>query len=86
MQIRIVPCSCATKLPHVLLQKVLNTAWLDECCRRMDAHIKELKHKKDPNWKRLLVESFETTLSDPKVSSNVEIYVVPDSDPVESLR
>ena len=52
----------------------------------MDAHIKELKSKKDHNWKRLLVESFETTLSDPKVSSNVETYVVPDSDPVEALR
>ena len=52
----------------------------------MDAHIKELKFKKDHNWKRLLVESFETTLSDPKVSSNVERYVVPDSDPVEALR
>ena len=56
------------------------------CHRRMDAHIKDLKSKKDHNWKRKLVESFETTLSDPKVSSNVEKYVVPDSDPVEALR
>ena len=52
----------------------------------MDAHIKELKYKKDHNWKRLVVESFETTLSDPKVSSNVQTYVVPDSDPNEALR
>ena len=52
----------------------------------MDAHIKELKSKNDHNWKRLLVESFETTLSDPKVSSNVQTYVVPDSDPAEALR
>ncbi|KAL3145359.1 hypothetical protein ABBQ38_001613 [Trebouxia sp. C0009 RCD-2024] len=53
---------------------------------RMDAHIRDLKSRKDPNWKRLLVDSFETTLSDPKVSSNVQKYVVPDSDPVEALR
>lgn len=52
----------------------------------MDAHIKELKYKKDHNWKRLVVESFETTLSDPKVSSNVQKYVVPDSDPNKALR
>ena len=52
----------------------------------MDAHIKDLKSRKDPNWKRLLVDSFETTLSDPKVSSNVQKYVIPDSDPVEALR
>lgn len=52
----------------------------------MDAHIKDLKSKKDPNWKRLLVESFEMTLSDPKVSSNVQKYIIPDTDPVEALR
>ena len=52
----------------------------------MDAHIKQLKAKKDSNWKRHLVLSFETTLSDPKVSSYVQQYTVPESDPVEALR
>ena len=52
----------------------------------MDAHIKDLKAKNNPEWKRQLVLSFETTLSDPKVSSNVQQYIVPDSDPTETLR
>ena len=64
----------------------LSQTFLVACCSRMDAHIKDLKAKRIPEWKRQLVLSFETTLSDPKVSSNVQRYTVPDTDPVESLR
>lgn len=62
---------------------VLSRSWL---YRHMDKHIKDMKYRKDQNWKRHLVESFETSLHDPPVSSNVEKYTVPDTDPTEALR
>jgi hypothetical protein len=52
----------------------------------MDPHIKDLKRRQDHNWKRHLVDSFETSLRDPPVSCNVEKYTVPDTDPIEALR
>ncbi|KAL0024778.1 hypothetical protein WJX79_006125 [Trebouxia sp. C0005] len=52
----------------------------------MDHHIKDLKRRQDHNWKRHLVESFETSLRDPPVSRNVEKYTVPNTDPIEALR
>lgn len=52
----------------------------------MNPIIKGLKHCQDHNWKRLLVESFETSMRDPAVSDNVETYTVSDSDPIADLR
>ena len=59
---------------------------LDPVSRHMDPHIKDLKRRQDHNWKRHLVDSFETSLRDPPVSRNVEKYTVPETDPIEALR
>ena len=52
----------------------------------MGPHIKDSKQRGGHSWKRDLVDAFETSLRDPPVSSNVEKYTVPESDPIEALR
>ncbi|DBA86659.1 TPA: hypothetical protein ACH3X1_005123 [Trebouxia sp. C0004] len=52
----------------------------------MDPHIRDLKRRQDHNWKRVLVDSFGTSLRDPPVSCNVEKYTVPHTDPIQALR
>lgn len=39
-----------------------------------------------PSWRLLLVNSFESSLADPAVSSKVEKYTVPHTDPCAALR
>ena len=69
-------------MPSVLIDLMTLHAF----SRHMDPHIKDLKRRQDHNWKRHLVDSFETSLKDPPVSRNVEKYTVPDTDPIEALR
>ena len=52
----------------------------------MDEATKQLKAVGNPHWKRLLVESFETSMADPGVSSKVQTYIVPQTDPRVALR
>lgn len=52
----------------------------------MDEATKQLKAAGNPQWKRLLVESFETSMADPGVSSKVQRYIVPQTDHCVALR
>lgn len=54
--------------------------------RHMDVPVQQLKCVGNPRWKLLVVQSFETLMKDPGVSSNVEKYVVPQTDPCKALR
>ena len=69
---------------HAYMHFILMTLY--SFSRHMDPHIKDLKRRQDHNWKRHLVDSFETSLKDPPVSRNVEKYTVPETDPIEALR
>ena len=45
-----------------------------------------LKKSGNPAWRLRLVESFETSMQDPPVSSKVQKYTVPPDDPRKALR
>ena len=55
-------------------------------CRHMDPDVQQLKHVGDARWKLCVVQSFEASMRDPGVSSNVEKYVVPQTDPCKALH
>lgn len=64
----------------------LSVQFLSWGCRRMSDEIRKLKAHGDPRWRLLLVESFEASLQDPTVSSNVEHCTIPPNDPCVALR
>ena len=52
----------------------------------MPVYIRDMKQQGHPQWKKDLVESFETGLQDPPVSNNIETYMVPNTDPVQAIE
>lgn len=65
--------------------KVINAvhAYLEKL---MPVYITLMKEQGHPQWKQQIVESFETSLRDPPVSSNIETYMVPNTDPVQAIE
>lgn len=55
-------------------------------CRHMTPDTLALKKSGNPMWRLCLVESFETSMKDPPVSSKVQKYTVPPDDPRKALR